>query len=147
MSMRPRTEARFETGAVEGVLVRFGLDAKARRALRERARSKGGVTTLVAELDAAWQAVDLRGAALVYQGILQLPPAPTPDAPRVTSATRRLAATDAALVTNVLARARSCLLLPDMPLELDDGFLSRTLWSDDPRLVALALRSGVEEVG
>jgi hypothetical protein len=146
MSLKPRTEARFETGAVAGVLVRFALDAKARRALRERTRSRRDAPSLRAELEAAWQAAGLRGAALVYQGVPQLPVQLELGAPRATAPTRRLAATDGALVTNVVGRTRGFLLLPGMPLELGDAFLSRTIWSDDPRLVALAQRSGVEEI-
>jgi hypothetical protein len=46
----------------------------------------------------------------------------------------------------VLGRARSSLLLPEMPLEFGNPFICRRLWSDDPRLVALARQTGVEEI-
>ena len=69
-----------------------------------------------------------------------------PKLSRAAAPAQRFAATDRALIINVLARARSCLLLPDVPLELGNAFIARTLWSDDPRLVALARQTGVEEI-
>jgi hypothetical protein len=141
-----RTEAHLETGAVEGVLVRFELDAKARRALLARARPGRGATKLRAELDALWKDFGLCGAALLFQGILRLPPQLEIGGLRAAAPTRRLAATSRLLAANVLGRTRGHLLLPGMPLDLRDGFLSRAVWSDDPRLVGAALRSGVEVI-
>ena len=128
MSMRPNTEVSWSTGAVEGPFVVFALGKEARAALRSRVRTGRGRATLRAELDASWQACELRGAALLCDAI--------------SSESKWFAAEDSALVTNVLGRARWGLLLPEMPVELGSAFVARALWTDDPRLVTLARRSG-----
>ena len=59
----------------------------------------------------------------------------------------RLRAIDIGLVFNVLARTRSTVLVSGTPLALEPSFLSQSLISDDPRLVALANATGtIEEV-
>lgn len=146
MSMPPRTQVRWATGGIGGPLVAFELASEARAALRRRARSGRGAAALRAELDAAWQDFGLRGAALLYAAIPELPAPVEAELTRAAAPAERLAAIDPVLVANVLARARSGLLLPGVPLELGSDFLARTLWSDDPRLVALARKTGAEEI-
>ena len=146
MSMRPHTAVRWTTGGTEVALVCFALDSEARASIRERARSARAARALRAELDAYWQGLGLRGAALVYEAISEIPAQLELGTPRAAAPPARLLATDASLATNVLGRARSCLLLPEVPLELGGAFVARTLWSDDPRLVDLARRTGAKEV-
>jgi hypothetical protein len=146
MSGRPRTPARWATGGIEATLVLFALGTESRAELRSRTRVGPGGAALRADLDAAWQSFGLHGAALLYEAISEIPETIDPQVSRARAPAQRFAATDRALVLNVLARARSGLLLPDVPLELGNAFIARTLWSDDPRLVALARQTGVEEI-
>lgn len=53
-----------------------------------------------------------------------------------------LRAIDVGLVINVLARVRSQVLVADTPLALETGFLERSLITEDPRLVGLAIATG-----
>ena len=99
----------------------------------------GDVTTaaLEAELDAAWAGYGLTGAALVF-----------PWHARHTVVYRRpVTATDRLLVVNVLARARTAVLLGRAPVVLGHEYLRRDLASDDPRLVALAEATGARRIG
>jgi hypothetical protein len=146
MSGRPRTPVRWSTGGVEPALVLFALGTEPRAELRSRTRAGRGAAALRAELEAAWQGFGLHGAALLYEALSEIPEQLDPKVSRAAAPAQRFAATDRALIINVLARARSCLLLPDVPLELGNAFIARTLWSDDPRLVALARQTGAEEI-
>lgn len=121
------------------------------------------VSELVDRLDADWRSYDLRGAMLVYRhdektskALIKPQPMPVPkvhddlihdddedeDTPKPTTATVRLRATDPALTLNVLARARSQLLLAEAPIVFGDEYLTRQLIIDDPRLVAIARATG-----
>ena len=84
------------------------------------------------QLDAAWSAYGLRGAANLFS-LDRASLAGTLWAGRV----EILDCTDPALVANVLGRARSNLLLACTPLVLEPGFRDRSLASDDRRLVTL----------
>ncbi|MEW6282092.1 MAG: hypothetical protein AB1758_26035 [Candidatus Eremiobacterota bacterium] len=76
-------------------------------------------------LEEFWATLGLRGAVFLYPGKPQV---------------RR--ATHPALILNVLGRTRCGLLLPHTPLSLEEGFLRRTLTTDDPRLVEIVLNTG-----
>ena len=95
---------------------------------------------LASDLDEAWHECALHGAIHVY-------PFPAAGVAARAAGLPILRATHPALVANVLARTRSQLLLPSMPLALEAPFLTRELASDDPRLVELAARTAfVEEI-
>lgn len=97
-------------------------------------------TELASKLDVAWEGYDLCGAMLVYpwqEGLRQAVAARLLDAPPGAAPTY-LRALDPLLVLNVLARARSQILLAASPPDLERPFLERSLAADDPRLVALA---------
>jgi hypothetical protein len=96
-------------------------------------------------LDESWDGYKLIGATLVYvwredlrEGMaarlnaLKLPPV-------------YLRATDPQVVLNLLARARSSLLLANAPLALERSFLERVLASDDLRLIQLVRATGFTE--
>jgi hypothetical protein len=102
---------------------------------------------LAANLDVAWRDYDLCGAMLVYPWqeslrqavaarIVDLAPGGTPT---------YLRALDPILVLNVLARARSQILLATSPPDLERPFLERDLAADDPRLIALACSTACAE--
>ncbi len=103
---------------------------------------------LTAKLDAAWRDYDLCGAMLVY---------PWQESLRQAVATRimdvapgstlvYLRALDPILVLNVLARARSQILLATSPPDLERPFLERDLAADDPRLIDLACSTACAEI-
>lgn len=127
-----------------------------------------GVEQIEALLDQAWQQYDLRGALMVFPWSPDLKRAiaarPTVDieqpenkddssddehtesAPPVERKPVGLfRAMDMLLVMNVLSRARSQLLLADAPAALEGRYLDRSLVTDDPRLVALAMATGCIE--
>lgn len=139
-----------------------------------RLLEQGGdaVSELVERLDADWDSYDLRGASLVYAWNpvtwknlayptpMPLPPGeadwlnddqnqgntpnqPAPKPPAFTC----IRAIDPALVLNVLARARSQVLLITAPLVFSQQYLNRLLVTDDPRLVALARATGCLDEG
>lgn len=134
------------------------------KALESRAP---GVAEIEALLDQVWAQYVIRGAILVYPWSPDLKRAivarPTVDieqpekkddeddeqkesAPIVerkgVSVFRSM---DMLLVMNVLARARSQLLLANAPAALESRYLDRSLVTDDPRLVALAMATGCIE--
>lgn len=105
-------------------------------------------TALAARLDVAWTAFELRGAVLVYPWRNEFRPA---TATRLDDGRTPLfqpsyvRAQDPALVLNVLARARTQILLAASPLDLERAFLERSLTTDDPRLMGLAVATGCRE--
>lgn len=128
--------------------------------------------SLAEELEAAWERYKLTGALLMFpwkddikQVIGTKPNAPArkesdddeyydddddsdekQDPPKETRKSPVcLRAIDPGLVMNVLGRTRSGILLAQASLSLDEGFLTRSLISDDPRLVALARATGCLE--
>ena len=127
----PRTEVTFEIRPVDPAgVARFRLPDS--MPLAE-------ITTpaFEAELDAAWAGYGLSGAVLVFPW----------HARHAVVYERPVDATDRLLVANVLARARSAVLLGRAPVILDREYLRRDLASDDPRLVALAEASGARRIG
>ena len=145
MSMRPRTSLRWTTGAVGDALVFFQSPRDALINLRRAMAEWGGKRALVRQLDDAWAAWGLIGAALLYPAFGLWPDTRQAADDAVAPPPRRLLARDRDLVLNVLCRARSGLLLPEFPLEIAYPYLRARLWSDDPRLVRLALETGAEE--
>lgn len=135
--------------------------------------SEGGeaVDTLVQHLDTSWNSYALNGALMMYawQDDIRLvigtkatfspksgdveyyddddnddnKKAETPDETRKSPVCLR--AIDHNLVLNILGRTRSGILLAEAPLSLEEGFIERSLISDDPRLVALARATGCLE--
>lgn len=87
-----------------------------------------------ADLDAAWAGYGLRGAALVFPW----------NARHVVVYDTALSATDHRLILNVLARARTAVLLGRAPAVLDPVYLDRDLACDDPRIVGLAAATGAD---
>lgn len=131
---------------------------------------KGGkaVDELVAVLDKAWDGYNLTGAMLIYNhdpeimGALQnpspMPAAPTyededdndndnedntpTDEPHPDYQLERLRSIDLTLTLNVLSRARSQVLIARAPVVFGMEYLTRSLVTDDPRLVSLAKATG-----
>lgn len=98
--------------------------------------------TLKRALDEAWDAQGFTGAALVY---------PWREEARTALVTRLeaseqtpaiLRATDPLLVLNILSRARTHVLIANAPPGLERAFLERSLFLDDPRILALAQTTG-----
>jgi hypothetical protein len=125
-----------------------------------KALEAGGddVTEIAERLEAAWKDYDFKGALLLYnwrkdtRSVLT-GRVPTPDESeseelydddkRATPSVLR--ALDLWLVLNILARTRANILLPDAPLALEAQYLNRSLFTSDPRLLALALATGCIE--
>lgn len=124
-------------------------------------------------LEAAWVTYEFKGAAILYpwddevrKAITQpIQPVYTPPAnnnadddsddngdnqdwlnnAKPSRPPETLRAIDLALVLNVLARARSNILVANTPLALEPGFLDQTFITDDPRIVAIARATGTIE--
>lgn len=118
-------------------------------------------------LDNVWEQYKLDGAFLVYnwntdlwRAISTPPPSPQPqqqdsddyadDQPVIPPQAQQplfhcLRALDLELVLNVLARSRSQLLITKAPLVFSQQYLTRSIMSDDPRLLALARATGYLE--
>ncbi len=134
LSLLPPDQSVLDLGsgetALDDLLTRIEADKAFEQELKDR-------------LDEAWTSYHLRGALLVYVWREDVRDCL---ATRL-SATKRpmdyLRATDPLLTLNVLARARTSLLLAAAPLALERPFLERVLACDDPRLLALARSSGV----
>jgi hypothetical protein len=98
------------------------------------------------KLDAAWHETGFSGAALTYLWREEVRVALLTQL-HATGAPMLIAeASDPLLVLNVLARARSAVLMAGAPVVLEKGFLNRMLTSDDPRLAALVAASGCHHV-
>lgn len=97
-------------------------------------------------LDAAWEAWGFSGAALVHTWSEKARVAYVTRLQAIGQPTVALRPTDPALVLNLLARARSTVLIAHAPPALERAFLERPIYSDDPRLVALVQATGYEEV-
>ncbi len=134
-SCAPRTEVRGYVAPLRSPLVLFRLDAE----LAAQASGRGLNTRLVVASERAWREVSLTGAVLMFRWHADVA---TPPAGQPRPVVR--VATDPCTVVNVLGRARGWLLLPGWPLALEPEYLLRSLATDDPRLVALAERTGWE---
>ncbi|PJF29175.1 MAG: hypothetical protein CUN52_09710 [Phototrophicales bacterium] len=128
-----------------------------------RKLEQGGddVTALKNLLDVAWGKYAFKGAAMVYllenENLVKQLGAPSfmpkkdlfddddsekkdePPKPAI----KVVRAIDMMLVLNVLARARTQVLLATSPIMFNQHYLNRALVTDDPRLVALAMATGV----
>lgn len=128
-----------------------------------RKLEQGGddVTALKNLLDVAWGKYAFKGAAIVYplenENLVKQLGAPSfmpkkdlfddddsekkdePPKPAI----RVVRAIDMMLVLNVLARARTQVLLATSPIMFNQHYLNRALVTDDPRLVTLAMATGV----
>ncbi len=113
-------------------------------------------------MNSAWEKYGLKGALMVYameaENLVKQLNAPSfmpkkdlfeddddnekkDDPPK--PAVKVLRAIDIMLVLNVLARARTQVLLATSPVMFNQHYLNRAIVSDDPRLVALAMATGV----
>ncbi len=135
-----------------------------------KALESGGeaVDDLNERLEAAWDGYNLDGALLMYPQqpagwgiVLNAPLMPNADDDDdeydddddnnnqqnepLPPAFKRIRALDPALVINVLARSRSQVLVMKAPMVHSNQYLSRTLYTDDPRLVAIARATGCME--
>lgn len=129
-----------------------------------RKLEQGGedVEALRAVLDSAWGKYPLEGAVILYpmehENLIKQLNAPNvmpkkenffddddddkkEEQPK--PAMKVIRALDPILVLNVLARARTQVLLKTSPLVLSQQYLNRAIVTDDPRLVALAMATGV----
>ena len=152
--------------------VRFALRALGEAADELRARALAGEAALLRQLEEAWAAWGLRGAALVEPGrrprcrlgispdlkALRDPEAEVLEVDYMASTRGSsggvrgaiigapepppVVATDPLLLLNVLGRARGPVLIARAPLALEPGFLERELISRDARLLALARGEG-----
>ena len=89
-------------------------------------------------LDDEWETYHLRGAVLVYAWREDIRQAVSARLTAIKAPGTYIRSLDPLLVINVLARARTSLLLANAPLALERPFLSRAILSDDQRLVNLA---------
>lgn len=132
-----------------------------------RSLEAGGedVQQIVERLNSSWEIYAFKGALLMYPWRKELPlmfegrvPVPNDRPPAAAdndfdetydddkcSPPTVFRALDYTLVLNVLARTRANILLPDAPLGLETQYLNRSVFSDDSRLVALALATGCIE--
>ena len=110
--------------------------------LRMVKEDRSEVQTLREALDTSWRAYGLRGAVLVYNWRDDLREGVAARLNAIKQPPIYLQVTEPLLVLNVLARARTSLLLAHAPLALEHPYLSRALASDDPRLLALARNMG-----
>ncbi|MBE0690910.1 MAG: hypothetical protein IH587_12400 [Anaerolineae bacterium] len=101
---------------------------------------------LQATLDTAWGEDPFVGAALVYSWRPEVKTALVARFQTIEQPPVIWRATDPLLVLNVLSRARTHVLLGNAPPALERGFLDRILYTDDPRIVALAQASGATEI-
>jgi hypothetical protein len=108
-------------------------------ALEETGPTLSAVTE---QLDTVWESYHLRGAMLVYSWRDEVKQSVVAQATTDKSTLVCLSARDPLFVLNVLARARSHILLAGSPLALERAFLERVLIADDPRIVALAYSTG-----
>lgn len=128
-----------------------------------KALQAGGddVLEIVERLDTAWAGYAFKGALLVYPwrkelGLMfegRIPVTNENETDEMYDDDKCappsvFRALDYTLVLNVLARTRANILLPDAPLGLEGQYLNRSLFTDDTRLIALALATGcMEESG
>jgi hypothetical protein len=118
------------------------------------------IETIAATLNVHWSEYKLRGAVALYRWHPDLrftllgqiitdnddegaPPEHYDDDKRKPPIVLR--ALDLWFVLNVLGRARANILLPNAPLALEGQYLSQSLYTDDPRLIAIAQATGVIE--
>ena len=120
------------------------------------------VTELTDKLNTTWEGYAIQGAMMVYRWdakawgeMATLPLIPGQDSnlfesdddsekptSEVTPNYTCLRALDLQLVLNVLARARTQVLLANAPLVFSQQYLNRSLVTDDPRLVKLVRATG-----
>jgi len=129
-----------------------------------RKLEQGGedVKAIQAILDKAWEKYAFKGAAMIYslenESLVKQLNAPSlmpkkdffdddddnekkdePPKPAV----KILRAIDMVLVLNILGRARTQVLIGSSPTMFSQHYLNRAIVTDDPRLVALAMATGV----
>ena len=133
MNGPPLARLEWEVPSTGGAAVGFAVahlgPAERARVYGLAAATPAALTRLTRALDAAWARHALVGAALLHRVREDVGPDRYPG----WRWTR-----DLSVVLNVLGRARSGLLLPAVPLDLDPARLDAVLWTDDPRLVTLA---------
>ncbi|MDX2159815.1 MAG: hypothetical protein SF162_00680 [bacterium] len=126
-----------EEGAVDTA------DSKALISIIER--DKAVQERMRTALNAYWDGVRLVGAVHVYDWREEVKQAVTNRLNAIKQPPRYVRASDPLLVLNILARARTSLLIHGAALALDRPFLERVVMTDDPRLVQLASASRLIE--
>ena len=138
-------------------------NSDSRLVVRKLEQGGDDVKAIQAMMDTAWEKYAFKGASIVYvlenEALVKQLAAPSylpkkdffdddedekdkkTDPPK--PAIKVVRAIDMMLVLNVLARARTQVLLASSPVMFSQHYLNRALVSDDPRLVALALATGV----
>lgn len=142
------TLVRFELNDLGEPLYRF-LKCRRRKdqsdidaALEVLEQESEHAAEIAQRLDAAWQGYHLHGAVLLYVWRDDVRQCVTAEAAAEKSPLALIRACDPMLVLNVLARARSNLLMQGVPVALERAFLERVFVTDDPRITALARTTG-----
>jgi hypothetical protein len=142
------------------LMVDFGDPAAVSKAMEAGGED---VDEIAARLDTSWSEYELTGAVLVYRWkkdlrhvlLGQIPPSDdefddSDGQPALYEDDQRkppaiLRALDMLLVLNVLARTRANILLKTSLPALTSEYLQQSLYTDDPRLIALAQATGCIE--
>lgn len=137
-------------------------NSDSRLVVRKLEQGGNDVKAIQALLDNAWEKYAFKGAAMVYpmenEALIKQLNAPAimpkkdifeddddsekkeePPKPAV----KILRAIDMVLVLNILGRARTQVLIGTSPMMFNQHYLNRAIVTDDPRLVALAMATGV----
>jgi hypothetical protein len=137
-------------------------NSDSRLVVRKLEQGGDDVKAIQALLDNAWEKYAFKGAAMVYpmenEALIKQLNAPNvmpkkdifdddddsekkeePPKPAV----KILRAIDMVLVLNILGRARTQVLIGTSPMMFNQHYLNRAIVTDDPRLVALAMATGV----
>lgn len=137
-------------------------NSDSRLVVRKLEQGGADVKSIQALLDGAWEKYAFKGAAMIYvienEALIKQLNAPSfmpkkdifeddddsdkkdePPKPAV----KVLRAIDMVLVLNVLGRARTQVLIGSSPMMFNQHYLNRAIVTDDPRLVALAMATGV----
>ncbi len=139
--------ARFDLNQVDSSQIDSALTAglSAEQIINALETDRELVKQLKPRLDAIWESYQLKGAILLYPWRDELRSAVNGRLSALKQPTTYLLITDPLFVLNVLGRSRASLLLANAPLALDRVFLSRSMASDDPRLILIAQAGGCVE--
>ena len=99
-------------------------------------KDKSLTESLKAQLHEYWDQIQLTGAVHVYDWREEVKESAVRRLNAVKAPPNYVRASDPLLVLNVLARARSYLLISSAALALDRPFLERVVMTDDPRLLS-----------
>ncbi|NDJ62614.1 MAG: hypothetical protein GYB67_15935 [Chloroflexi bacterium] len=129
-----------------GSLLGLGTGTTAEHIIAALENDKAKADALKEQLDSAWQAFNFTGAMLVYDWQTESKNALNARLEALKAPSKYVQADEPLLVLNVLARARSSLLMVQSPLALEKPFLNRLLIADDPRLETLVRQQPHQEI-